>query len=193
MLVGETSLFIAGDGNQDSSRGVQMGNRISVRPGDVVGYYQDTVGQQGISMQGEGVQLDNSVTDVQVWYHTETVEEPLVVGPSRCVHRVGQEGQLRLSTQAAPAITVEICKCMTYRYRNEFFFGGNLCLIIIFWQDTMNGVCVGESNIPLILPVTSQILAAVISIANETANTTNRHMEHYQAITTQQISHYLLL
>ena len=113
MLVGEMSLLEVRDSNQDSSRsrGIRTGNTISVRPGDVVGYYQNTICRQGISRQGEGVQLDNSVTDVQVWYHTETVEEPLVVGPSRCVHRVGQEGQLSSLTLAAPAISVEICKC----------------------------------------------------------------------------------
>ena len=63
----------------------------------------------------DGIQLDTSFTGESVWYHRNTDNDPL---PSRDMSvypfPVGpQSGKiLRSSTNAAPMLSVDICKCI---------------------------------------------------------------------------------
>ena len=83
-------------------------NRITARPGDVVGFY-------AVSRKG-GIQLDTSFTGESVWYHRNTDNDPLVSRgeASVCPFPVGSQADrvLRSSTNAAPMLSVDICKCI---------------------------------------------------------------------------------
>ncbi len=77
-------------------------NIITVRPGDVVGYF--TMTRDG---RNEGIQLDTDFNDETVWYNggnlirNEGQSCPFPVGPTRT---------LSASTNAAPVLSIDISK-----------------------------------------------------------------------------------
>ena len=83
-------------------------NILSVQSGDVVGYFI-------ISRRGkDGIQLDNNNDDEDdsVWYDTISPSKLLNAGVTNCPLAVGTEtGRiLRSSTNAAPVLSVRVCK-----------------------------------------------------------------------------------
>ena len=109
-LVGEnvfTSITL-GDGGLVSET-PEPTNRITVQPGDVVGYF--TFSRRN---QNEGIQLDTSFSDEVVWYHTST--DPIMGrgDPAVCPFPVGSQSDrvLRSSTNAGPVLSVGVCKCI---------------------------------------------------------------------------------
>ena len=85
-------------------------NLISVRPGDVVGYFHTT--NEGFSASG-GIQLQNELKRETIWYHTNTDADPLMAtGDETCPFPVGvQAGRiLRSSTSRGPIISLDIGK-----------------------------------------------------------------------------------
>ena len=85
-------------------------NRITAQPGDVVGFF--VVSRKGGGNQG--IQINTSFTGESVWYHRNTKSNPLMTrGPvSVCPHPVGSQADrvLKSSTNAAPMLSVDICK-----------------------------------------------------------------------------------
>ena len=80
-------------------------DRISVRPGDVLGYFV-------VSSTGgpdSRIQLDPSFTNDVVFY-ADIGDNPLPMGPEACPVSIGPGGELSRSTNAAPVFSVEISK-----------------------------------------------------------------------------------
>ena len=89
-------------------------NRITAQPGDVVGFY-------AVSRKGgnDGIQISTSFTGECVWYHRNTSNDPLPSrGMSVCPFPVGSQSnrELRSSTNAAPMLSVDICKYIPNTY-----------------------------------------------------------------------------
>ena len=84
-------------------------NIITAQPGDVVGFYASS--RMG---PNDGIQLDTSFTGESVWYHRNTDDDPLTTSGmvSVCPYPVGsQSGRILMSsTNAAPMLSVDICK-----------------------------------------------------------------------------------
>ena len=109
-LVGEnvfTSIIL--DGGRLVSETPEPTNRITVQPGDVVGYF--TFSHRN-HQNRKGIQLDTSFIDEVVWYHTST--DPIMGrgDPGVCPFPVGSQTNriLRSSTNAGPILSVAICK-----------------------------------------------------------------------------------
>ena len=88
-------------------------NRITVQPGDVVGFY--AVSRLG---SNAGIQLDTSFAGESVWFHRSTDNDPLMSRgrASVCPFPVGSQADrvLRSVTNAAPMLSVGICKQLNY-------------------------------------------------------------------------------
>ena len=86
-------------------------NRITVQPGDVVGYFTFSRSNPQ-DRDGEGIQLDTNFRDEAVWYHTST--DPIMGrgDPAVCPFPVGSQSDriLRSSTNAGPVFSVGVCK-----------------------------------------------------------------------------------
>ena len=82
------------------SEAPQPTNVISVRPGDVLGYFVSSI----INGNNDGIQLDPSFTNDVVYY--ADFDAPLTMGTAS----VGPGGVLSLSTSLAPVISVGISK-----------------------------------------------------------------------------------
>ena len=78
----------------------QPTNVISVRPGDVLGYFVPSIIIEG----DQGIQLDPDFTNDVVYY--ADLDAPLTMGTAS----VGPGGVLSLSTSLAPVISVGISK-----------------------------------------------------------------------------------
>ena len=106
-LVGENRFpgVTLGDGGLVSET-PQPTNLISVRPGDVLGYF--VTSNKRPSSNG-GIQLDRSSTNDTVFY-ASTDTTPLPIGPDSCPVSVGPGGVLSSSVNAAPVISVNISK-----------------------------------------------------------------------------------
>ena len=84
---------------------------ISVRPGDVVGYY--TKVNSSCDITSTEIKLDVSYTMENVWYHTNTKKDPLLnSGNLACPFPVGPEPakSLRSHLRAAPMLSIEMGK-----------------------------------------------------------------------------------
>lgn len=87
---------------------------ITVQPGDVIGYFtsSDSNDNSRSRINREiGIPLFEPDSDSEsVWYHSNTPEEPLLIGPGACRFPVGlgSDRILRSSTNAAPAFSVDI-------------------------------------------------------------------------------------
>ena len=77
-------------------------NMISVRPGDVLGYFVTSTRSE----DNQGIQMDPDIAG-DVFY----ADVPLSLGPDACPMSVGPGGVLDLFVSAAPVISVEISKC----------------------------------------------------------------------------------
>ena len=103
-LVGEnrfTSITLA---NGLVSETPEATNVVSVRPGDVVGYFSITE----LSSNG-GIQLHHELlTRETVWYHTSTGDNPLMAGVQSCPFPVGSESDriLSSSTNLGPIVSI---------------------------------------------------------------------------------------
>ena len=106
-LVGENRFpgVTLGDGGLVSET-PQPTNLISVRPGDVLGYFVSS--NKRPSLNG-GIQLDQSSTNDTVFYASADTT-PLPIGPDSCPVSVGPGGVLSSSINAAPVISVNISK-----------------------------------------------------------------------------------
>ena len=83
-------------------------DRISVRPGDVLGYFVIS-NSPNAPQRPQGVQLDSSFTNDVVFY-ADIGDNPLPMGPEACPVSVGPGGVLSRSTNAAPVFSVKIGK-----------------------------------------------------------------------------------
>ncbi len=79
-------------------------NIITVRPGDVVGYF--TMSRGG---DDEGIQLETDFNDEAVWYNGGDL---MSNGGESCPFPVGPTRTLSASTNAAPVLSIGISKCM---------------------------------------------------------------------------------
>ncbi len=84
-------------------------NIITVRPGDVVGYFAMSTRGNG---RNEGIQLDTEFNDEAVWYHNEGTLMSNRGEP--CPFPVGPTRTLSSFTNAAPVLSVNISKCYYY-------------------------------------------------------------------------------
>ena len=84
-------------------------NIITVQPDDVVGYYVEFKGDID---ENSGVLLDTRFSTDVVWYHTGTDTDPIIFGRPQCPFPVGtgSDGSLKSSTNAAPLLSVSVCK-----------------------------------------------------------------------------------
>ena len=99
-----TSISLLRDGLVSET--LKPSNILTVQPGDVVGYF--TLSKLG---KKDGIQLDNNQNIDSVWYHTSPNSE-LNIGAHNCPFPVGTEtdGIMMSSTNAAPILSVSICK-----------------------------------------------------------------------------------
>ena len=85
-------------------------NIITVQPRDVVGFF--VISHRANT--NDGIYLDSNFNEESVWYHRNTVDDPLVgiADPAICPHPVGSQTNRVLisSTNAAPILSVDICK-----------------------------------------------------------------------------------
>ena len=113
-LVGENvfTRITLGDGGLVSGT-PEPTNRITVQPGDVVGYFTFSRSNPQ-NRHGEGIQLDTSFRDEVVWYHTSTGPDPIMGrgDPAVCPFPVGSQSDrlLRSPTNAGPVLSVGVCK-----------------------------------------------------------------------------------
>lgn len=91
---------------------------ILVQPGDVVGYYTFSRENEDHS-RGEGILLDESFVDEEVWYRTFTrgtdddEESERTLNPqtsSQYTVGLNDESDLNRITRAGPIISVDICE-----------------------------------------------------------------------------------
>ena len=80
---------------------------ISVQPGDVLGYFtlQD-------NDEDGGIQHDPEFNMESVWYHTSTVDDPLIIRglTDLCPFPVGEDAVLRTFSSLGPIFSVDIGK-----------------------------------------------------------------------------------
>ena len=113
-LVGEnrfTSILL--DDSGLVSETPEPSNIISVRPGDVVGYYTFSRRAEDNS-NSQGIQLDTDYADI-VWYLADFDTNPNTMGASNCPLPVGDgpDRILTLSTNAGPVLSVSISKLLS--------------------------------------------------------------------------------
>ena len=96
----------------DGDRIVLVANSITVQPGDVIGYFTSTINGNGGADTGVGIWLDTNFASETVWYHSNTLQDPLLQGLSTCVFQVGRDPERVLSslTNAAPVVSANIRK-----------------------------------------------------------------------------------
>lgn len=114
-LIGENVLSgVTAAGNGLISKIPQPDDIISVAPGDVVGYYAWSSGSDDnpeSPTNATEILLDTSYTDEEVWYHTNTREDPLITsGPQTCPFPVGTNRILGSYTNAAPVLSIDMGK-----------------------------------------------------------------------------------
>ena len=83
-------------------------NRISVRPGDVLGYFVSS-SRAGPGQQ-QGIQMDPTFTGDEVVYLDLNGATELPFGPSSCPVSVGPGGMLVSTVNAAPVISIGVSK-----------------------------------------------------------------------------------
>ena len=111
-LVGEnrfTSIHLGDNGLV--SKTPKPSNIISVRPGDVVGYYTFSRDDPDNS-DSQGIQLDTDYTDDIVWYLADFTPDSITLEATNCPLPVGDESDrfLTSSTNAGPVLSVSISK-----------------------------------------------------------------------------------
>ena len=108
-LVGEnrfTNILLGVEGLVNETP--EPSNILSVQPGDVVGYYTFSRAQQDNSTNG--IQLVASRNLDMVWFHTSSRSEPVIRGALNCPFRLGIDGILTKYIEAAPVLSVRVCK-----------------------------------------------------------------------------------
>ena len=110
-LAGEnrfTSILL-GDGGL-VSKTPKPSNIISVRPGDVVGYYTFSR-----AYPDQGIQLETDYTDDIVWYLADFDTDSITLEATNCPLPVGVESNrvLTSSTNAGPVLSVRISKLLS--------------------------------------------------------------------------------
>ena len=83
---------------------IASANRITVQPGDVVGYFTVSLETDRDTAE-EGILLDSSYSDEIVWYRTifEDFDTPKQL-------TVGEGGDLNRGVRAAPVLSVDVCE-----------------------------------------------------------------------------------
>ena len=108
-LVGENRFTSVTLSNRLMSETPEPSNIISVRPGDVVGYFTIT----NRNNANEGIQLhEDALTGESLWYNTITAEQSLTFRGESCPYQVGVEPEriLRSSTSLGPIVSASMCK-----------------------------------------------------------------------------------
>ena len=110
-LVGEnrfTSIRLGGGGLVSETP--ETSSVIAVQPGDVMGYYTLSRNDPQ-NRKTEGIRMVNRFSD-SVWYHTGSID---IDRAPNCPYPVGTQsnGVLMSSTNAAPVLSVSLCKFFT--------------------------------------------------------------------------------
>ena len=89
-----------------SSGVITLANQITVRPGDVVGYFLASSSRDtDQDVAEEGILLDSSYSDDIVWFRTlfENNDTPKQL-------TIGEDGDLNRGVRAAPVLSVDVCE-----------------------------------------------------------------------------------
>ncbi len=110
-LVGEDTYTGVGDRFKDRIRRFTVpSNNITIQPGDVVGYFVNSMVDESIRAI-DGVALDITSTTESVWYYgssTDSEELPFRIRSDSCQASIGPNGTLRSFTAAAPILSIAI-------------------------------------------------------------------------------------
>lgn len=102
---------------------------FTVSPGDVVGYFAHSdFNEEDISATNNTeIKLDWSYTNETVWYHVNTAEDPLIInGGSSCFVQIGDGGTLMSSIHAAPVLSIEMGKAISYCAPRRYLLAGRV-------------------------------------------------------------------
>lgn len=91
---------------------------LKFQPGDVVGLFVFSEGNNNCSLEEEGLVMDTSFAQEQVWYHTFTENTHVSFNEERlCPLPVGVDRKLSSSIKAGPILAIQTGKILQQKFQ----------------------------------------------------------------------------